>query len=913
MPPSPERRSPVSPSALVARIRSLVRGVFRRGAVEAEMLEEFRVHIEMRTNDLVRQGLSWRDASRQAHREFGHAETHRDHARAARGLRAVDQIRFSWIDVKLGARMLVKHPWLTLVAVLALAIGIPVGMAPMHLANAVEAPLPEDGDDRVRALRYWDPATATVAPSTYGDFEYWSRRLSSFSALGAFRSGSYNVASEDGRAAPAAGAQVTASSFQILGTPPLMGRVFVGADEAPDAPAVVVIGHDLWRARFAADPAIVGKTIRVGSRLRTVVGVMPQGFLFPLTQQLWLPLPRESAAAGGSGVRIFGKLAGDADAEAAQSELSAVGRPPMPAASTESRARLRPEVVPFGMSFMSVPRAGLDAVQGFYFFQLLALALLLVACGNVAMLVFARTATRFRELAVRTALGASRARIVTQMFVETVLLAVVGAGAGVFSVDWLLGRVNLAALAGEPALPYWLRLDVTPEAMVWAFALAIGSAAVAGVVPALRITGKRIQESIQRAEAGRSGIRFGGVTGALIVADVAISVAVVGFAMVLSQRVLDSRTAETLAGIPPERYVAIEVRVPRGAGTDLESSDSAHVAATQIALVERLRSEPGVESVVVADALPRMDHRAVPVEVEGIERAGDFPGWWVRSARVDIDFFEGLGHHALVGRSFDAADLETPVRPVIVNTVFVDRILAGQDAVGRRLRILRSSPGTEGPWMEIVGVVGHLGVSMVNPQGAEAVYLPAAPGEIQPIQVGIRVANGPETLAPRLRDIVAEVDPTAVVGSPVLLSDVRQGDWYIMVAIAAGLGLLVGVLVVLAVSGIYAIMSFSVSERTREIGIRRALGAPRQLIVATILRRSLIQIGLGALIGLPFAARVYYEFGGSIPGETSPIVAALVATSLAAGMVTVVAVLSCLVPMRRVLAVRASEALRAEG
>lgn len=909
----PPERPPFSPAGLLARARSLLRGVFRRSRVEAEMLEEFRAHVDLRTEHLVRQGLSWNEASRQAHREFGHAETHRNAARAARGLRVFDHIRFSWIDVKLGGRMLVKHPWLTLVAVMALAIGIPVGLAPMHVANAIEAPLPEDPGNRVRALRYWDPATTTATLATYEDFEYGSGRLSTFSALGAFRSGSYNVASEDGRGTPVTGAQMTASSFEILATAPLMGRVLGTADEAPGALAVALIGHDLWRARFAADPAIVGKTIRVGSKLRTVVGVMPQGFLFPLTQQLWLPLPRESAAAGGSGVRIFGRLAAGADAEAAQSELSAVGRPPTPASSDESRARLRPEVVPFGMLFLSVPRGGLDAEPGFYFFQLLALALLLVACGNVAMLVFARTATRFRELAVRTALGASRARIVTQMFVETVLLAVVGAGAGVFSVDWLLGRVNLAALAGEPALPYWLRLDVTPEAIVWAFALAIGSAAVAGVVPALRITGKRIQESIQRAEAGRSGIRFGGVTGALIVADVAISVAVVGFAMVLTQRVMDSRTAETLAGIPSEKYVAIQVRVPAVAERDPESPDSERVAATQIALVERLRSEPGVESVVVADALPRMDHRAVPVEVEGIERAEELRGRWVGTARVDIDFFQGLGHHVLVGRPFDAADLETPVRPVIVNTVFVDRILAGQDAVGRRLRILRSAPGTEGPWMEIVGVVGHLGVSMVNPQGAEAMYLPAAPGEIQPMQVGIRVASGPETLAPRLRDIVAEVDPTAVVGSPVVLSDVRQGDWYIMVAIAAGLGLLVGVLVVLAVSGIYAIMSFSVSERTREIGIRRALGAPRQQIVATILRRSLIQIGLGALIGLPIAARVYYEFGGSIPGQTSPIVAALVATSLAAGMVTVVAVLSCLVPTRRVLAVQASEALRAEG
>jgi hypothetical protein len=197
---------------------------------------------------------------------------------------------------------------------------------------------------------------------------------------------------------------------------------------------------------------------------------------------------------------------------------------------TEARIRLQYQVVPFALLFMGIPAGGLKAMPEFYLFQIMALLILLVACGNVTMLVFARTATRFREMAVRTALGASRTRIVSQIFVETLVLAVVAAGVGLVSINWIIGRIPFEALAGTTMMPYWLSLQVTREAVLWALVWAVLSATVAGVVPALRITGKKVQRNIQRAEAGRSGIRFGGVTSALIMADVAISVVVVGVA-----------------------------------------------------------------------------------------------------------------------------------------------------------------------------------------------------------------------------------------------------------------------------------------------------------------------------------------------------------------------------------------------
>ncbi|MEQ9569887.1 MAG: permease prefix domain 1-containing protein, partial [Longimicrobiales bacterium] len=218
----------------LARTRSLIRGMTRRSELERDMREEFRAHIALRTDDLVRQGVSRHEAAHRAHLEFGHEEAHRESARRARGLAWLDHLRFSWIDVRLGLRMLVKHPGLTVVAAFALAVGIPVGMAPSHLADALERPLPEDPENRVRAIRFWDPAMArSVSPST-ADLERWSAELSSASAVGGYRTFSVQIDAE-GRAAAVPAAVVTASVFEILRRPALLGRTLGAADEAPGA------------------------------------------------------------------------------------------------------------------------------------------------------------------------------------------------------------------------------------------------------------------------------------------------------------------------------------------------------------------------------------------------------------------------------------------------------------------------------------------------------------------------------------------------------------------------------------------------------------------------------------------------------------------------------------------------------
>jgi predicted permease len=897
--------------AIIARLRSLFRSALRRDDVEAEIRTELEHHIALRTADLLRTGVPENEASCQARREFGHIDTHRAEARESRGFRLLDEARFSWLDLKLAFRMLVKHPVLSFAAVFALAVGIPIGIAPTHLAKAVEGPLPGDMENRVRALRLWNPATSSVGATSYEAFDVWKTTLQSFSSMAAFRTSSFNVASEDGRAAAVPGAEMSAGTFSILGAAAQIGRVLNDADAEPGAPKVVVLGYNLWTSRFGSDSQMLGRRIRIGRDMRIVVGIMPAGFRFPANEQLWMPLPPQSAGAvmSSSPVRIIGRLADGISTEQAQAELSAK-RLPLFANEPATRAQLRPEVVPFGLLYLGLPQGGFDSMLEYRFVQLLSVVLLLVACGNVAMLVFARTATRMRELAIRNALGASRARIVSQILAETSVLAVVAAGVGVVSIGWGLRHLNLAVIAGQSALPYWLSLDVTASDVLRALMFAAVSATVAGVVPALRITGKAVHRHMRV----HSGVRFGKLTAALVTADVAVSVAAIGFALAISDRATVGES-DRFAGIPASEYLAVELRMPDDEILNHSVGDRRELfernAAAQVELVARLKSEPGIAAVAVASAVPRMEHQSLQFEVDGANRPSDAPRRWVRTARVDIGFFEALGHRVLSGRDFTRADLEPGRRAAIVNTAFVARELGGKDFIGRRVRF-PSQRGGDSAWYEIVGVVEHLGVNMVNAEKGEAVYLPAPPGSINPMWIGIHATVSPLTIAPRVREIAARAAPDFAIGETTVLSNVHQGDWYIIVGVAAGLTILVGVLVALAATGIYAMLSLSVSERTREIGIRTALGAQRGAVVWMILERSLVQIGVGALLGLPIAARIVHLTVGSTTGQ-SPVMSVLMAFGLAAGLVLIVGLAACTIPTRRVLAVEASQAMRAEG
>ena len=825
--------------------------------------------------------------------------------------RLIPSLGISWLDVKLGLRMIFKYPGLTAVAVLALAIGIPIGLAPWHLVNAIEAPLPVDEPQRVRVIRYWNEATSSADLTRLDDFVRWQETLTSFETLGAVRRGVYNVNADEGVSPPVRGAEISASTFDILRTPPAHGRALLASDEAPGAPEVVLIGYHLWQGRLGGDPEVVGSDVRIGGVSHTVVGVMPPGFFFPERDQLWLPLREQLGARPFEGrpLIVFGRLADDVSPDDAVAELEPVVAG-LASEFPRTHQRLRGEVVPFAVARIRASAGGMRAELGYYVIQLLVLLTLLVACTNVGMLLFARTATRSEELAVRSALGAGRGRIVGQLFVESLVLTLLAVGVALFAADRLLNWMQSLVGGG---LPYWVDLGVSRETSLRALGLAVLSALVAGILPAVKSTGKAVQQNLQRAAARRSGARFGGVFGALIVLDVALAVTVIGLAGASLDNLSRLDINQSL-GIRPDQFLSISVQLPESAVEGMGHADAfrARVAATQRELVERLEAEPGVRGVAIGSDLPRMDHPGRRIEIDGPSLIDDPDGHRVQVASVTPEFFDGLGQPILLGRGFDGRDLGETRSTVIVNTTFVDEALGGANPIGRRLRYKSRNGGEPGPWLEIVGVVPRLGMNAMMPGDDDGVYHPLAPGELHPVLFGIHVGDNPLSFVPSVRELLAEVDPMAVAVSPAALDEVIQDDLVTMIMVTWGGAMLVGVLVLLAASGIYAIMSFSVAQRTREIGIRTSLGAQRRDIVSMVSRRALAQLGVGALLGFLALWRLLFELNrdmGWIPGG-SPLLLTLAA---AAAVVVLIGLPACLTPTMRALRVRPSEALRSGG
>jgi putative ABC transport system permease protein len=516
---------------------------------------------------------------------------------------------------------------------------------------------------------------------------------------------------------------------------------------------------------------------------------------------------------------------------------------------------------------------------------------------NVGLLILAQTSTRASEFAVRTALGASRGRIVAQVFVEFMVLAIIAAGAGLLILDWLPHRL-LTALG--ITLPYWIDPGLTATTVVRALGLAAGCAVIAGVLPAFRMTGRSIDANIKRAKASRSGHRMGGLSSALIVIDVAVAVVAIGVAGGLWGKVQATKPSESVDGIRAEEFLSVTL--------DVRSTQRQEIARTQAALVDRLRRDPDVRAVTFATALPRMDH---PTQLMEVDQDGASP-LKVRAARIAVDFFDQVQRPLVSGRSFDSRDLGSDSRNIIVNTTFAQRAFGSSNPIGRRVRQTTSDGTAVGPWLEVIGVVGSMGVHALTPSQDDGVYLPIAAGDANPVRLAIWTRGDPAAFAPRVHELARTVDSTAVIATPIPLDQVFEGDWYFLRAMVVGVAVLVGVLLSLAASALYAILSLVVTQRTREIGIRVALGANQSRIVRDVATRAVVQIGIGVMLGLPFAGALCYEFldvmgTGSLPGAVA------MALGLGASVMLVVSLTACTVPTLRALRIAPVDALRADG
>ena len=901
---------------VLARLRSLWRGLRKPAQVDADMAEEMRFHLEMETRRLITaRGLSNDEARRQAAIAFGGVEKYRGAAR--------DVLHFTWarglsVDVKLGARMLAKYPGLTAVAVFALSLAIGAGAAYLEFTNdLLNGRLPFRDADRIVGIVNWDRQSGDAEHRAAFDFVAWRNELRSFDGLGAHRALERNLITSDGRAEPVHGVEISAAAFHMAGVPPLIGRPLVADDERAGAAPVVVLGHDLWVNRFASDPTVLGRSVRVGNAPYTVVGVMPEGFAFPVSHSLWVPLRLNDAnypRRAGAPIKIFGKLAAGVELTAAQAELTAVARR-MGSEFPDTHRYLAPEVKEYVASLWSATPDGRLLRLILYAANVFFVGLLALCGANIATLVFARTATREIELSVRTALGASRARIAGQLFAEALVLssiaAVVGLTVAYYGLYWVKHTVTVAQ---GNRMMFWWNDQLSLPTLAYAAVLAVAAAMVVGVIPALKATGTRVQERLRSATGGSAaGLKFGGVWTGVIVAQVGVTVIFLAIVGTLAWGLYFGNGGNRQVTFPASQFVGVRLTMDQDAAAPTDARDDAafrnRFRALFTQFTDRVAAEPGVTAVTYGAHFPNTNLREMPVEVEG-EALPPIGQRAVQATVVARDYFEAFEAPIVAGRAFTGADLAPGRNVAIVDQTFVRHVLGGRDAVGRLVRQAARTGEPAGPWLEIVGVVKDLTVDANKDRYAAVLYQPAAAEAVHPIRVAVRVGGDATAMMSRLRVIAADVDASLRVDNPTTLDQVGTADRVALdffMRLLAGIGV---VALVLATAGMYALMAFTVARRTTEIGIRLALGANPRRIVFTTFARAFAQIGAGVVIGGRPAAAIAASLAPEVAAGVDANMVAAVICTLAALFMLIVTALACAVPARRALRIEPVQTLK---
>nr|MBA3638032.1 ABC transporter permease [Acidobacteriota bacterium] len=504
----------------MTKVRRFVRRLvtlFRPSRAEDDLAKEVRAHLQLAEDQFIASGMSAEEARFAARRAFGGVEQAKERQRDERSFR----ILAGWpMDLKRGMRMLAKTPGLTAIAVIALAVAIGAGAAYLEFVNDLVHPsLAAPHGDRIVGIGVWDVQQHKTKPLLVQDFDNWRRAATSFEDLGAFRKLAGHLVTADGRAEPVRGVEISPVVFRLFPTTPLLGRGLREDDARVEAAPVAVLGQELWRTRFNSDPTIVGKTIQLGRYGYTVAGVMPETFGFPLNQNLWTPLKVQGATLPGSGdaIQMFGLVKTDVSLSAAGAELAST----LPQMDAPVRVEVRPYV-----DHRRAAETDSVTIQRLLYSGNLLFVLLLAICGaNVATLVFARTATREAEITVRTALGASRRRICAQLFAEGLILSLVATLVGLLLAGTMgpwLTRMATDAI-GQP-LPFWWSDTIGLETILYALGLAVFSAVIVGVVPALKATGPHLQLRLRQGAVGGSSMKFGRLWTGVIVTQVAITV-----------------------------------------------------------------------------------------------------------------------------------------------------------------------------------------------------------------------------------------------------------------------------------------------------------------------------------------------------------------------------------------------------
>ncbi len=806
-------------------------------------------------------------------------------------------------DLRFAFRLIVKEKWFTTVAVAALALGIGVNATVFTLVNAVLIRgLPFKDSGQLYMLGVRRAADSRGGTLSYPDFVDWREQSRTFAGLAGFSGGNMNVADDRGVPEQVRGTYLTANAFQVLGQQPLLGRDFAPTDDRKGAERVVILGYSIWQNRYGSDPAVLGRVLRLNGEPATIIGVMPEGMKFPTEASLWSPfIPNaEQEKRSNRPLAVFGRLRPDATRAQAQAEIEGIAARLATQYPDTNKELTAAVVETFNDRFNGGPiRTVFLALMGAVGF------VLLIACANVANLLLSRSANRAREVAVRVAMGASRWRVVRQLLVESVVLGTIGGILGLVLAFFGV-RAFDAAVEGS-GKPYWIQFTMDWVVFGFLAAICVLTGILFGLAPALQVSRTNVHEVLKEGGRGNAGSRRARwMSSCMVVVELALTIVLLVGAGLMARSFLNLYSMNL--GFRTEYLLSMRLQLP---GTKYKTPEARQEFYDRLA--PRLAAIAGAESVAITTSVPPQGSGSRDLEIDGRPAPKETERPSANVVIISPTFFETIGAQLQRGRGFSETDGAPGSETLIVNQRLASQYFPNEDPIGRRVRFVQTNPPAGQPapvWRTIVGIspsIRHGSPQDVEPRAVAYVPLRQEPSGGAALLVRSRVDPG--VIMNAVRREVQTIDPDQPVFTVQTLDQLLAQQRWPYRVFGSLFAIFAVIALVLSGVGLYAVMAYSVTQRTQEIGVRMALGAASGQVSWLVLRRGLVQLAIGLTLGLAGAwgvSRVLRELLVQIT-PTDPTTFAAITILL-----TLVSLAACLIPARRATRLDPLVALRVE-